>query len=81
MSRFSTVSKPLLLKFCQNQLKHIKQSGALALPEADTHDHKFQRCDMLLAAVALSSLNMHPAIDSCSCITVSVSSCIDCCQR
>jgi hypothetical protein len=73
--RFETGSKPLLLKFCQLELKHIKTKGTLALPEADTPQHTYQRCDMLAAAVALSSLTLHRAldIDSYGCVAARIS--------
>jgi hypothetical protein len=75
MLRFEAGPKCLLLKFCQEELKHIKKKmHSLALPHADTPDHKFRRCDMLLAALALSSLKLHPAVDSCTCVTTRVAS-------
>jgi hypothetical protein len=73
--RFDSGSKPLLLKFCQLELKHIKSKGALALPDADTPQHTFQRCNMLVAAAALSSLMLHRALDADSfgCVAARIS--------
>lgn len=42
--------------YCTGQMKDFKTRGSLVLPASDTTQNKHRRCDMLLAAVALSSL-------------------------
>jgi hypothetical protein len=49
--------------YCTGQMKKFKNGGSLGLvlPAADSLENKQRRCDMLLAAVALSSLS--PTVD------------------
>lgn len=65
-----------LRKFCSGELKHLKKAttgNSLALPAADTRDNTFKRCNMLMAALVLSSLALHPAVDSLARIVTEVS--------
>ena len=50
-----------VVTYCTGQMKDFKSRGSLVLPAADSATNKQKRCDMLLAAVALSSCS--PAVD------------------
>ena len=62
-----------VLAFCTSEFFHVKNGGSLVLPAADTAENKFKRCNLILAAVALSSVSLHPAIASMGCIDTVVS--------
>ena len=69
----SEIGAKQVLSFCTSEFFHVKNGGSLAMPAADTAENKFKRCSLLLAAVALSSVSLHPAIASLGCIDASVS--------
>jgi tetratricopeptide (TPR) repeat protein len=57
--------------YCTGQMSHFKNGGNFVLPAADSFPMKQKRCDMLLAALALSSLN--PPVDTFGCVDFDVS--------
>jgi hypothetical protein len=51
--------------FCCGEFKHIKKKGScFELPPDDTDENKRRRCDLLLAALPLASLQLQPVADS-----------------